>query len=291
MDKNDPRRQPTDDELDELNEHWHDPGDPDGVIAAEERQKWQQQYPPAPVTTKKPRRKRRWLVVLVLLILLPAATAGAYWFGNWEAGKSTPKPITTPKTAAPKQAQQPVVAPTTHYDSVAYNVGFDYPKTWKMTDTSAKLAVASPTMEFVTTTGEKVNAHLLLTVRHKQTVLSEFADGSAKAALDSQKITYKQPTPAQRAQSYISFLNYAASPLGGFDAVYITGDNGYLQAQAIPMAEVVGEDPLINITFVSCPTEDCASGTIASHNVATSVWKTDAVSKPVIALLQSLTLN
>jgi hypothetical protein len=75
------------------------------------------------------------------------------------------------------------------------------------------------------------------------------------------------------------------------DAVYVTGDSGYQQDQAIPMADVVKGDPLINVTFVSCPTDDCATGTLTPLSVTTATWQNSAIGKPATALLESLTLN
>lgn len=292
MDKNDPHRLPTDEELDELNEHWHDPGDPDGIIAAEEERRWQEQHAASgPARPQGYRRKRRWPVVLAAILLLGAATIGAYWFGNRMASAPSPKLRAATQTNVPKQTQLPPVAQTKHYDSTIYTIGFDYPATWKLTDTTTKLTVASPTMKFQTSDGKQVSGHVLMTVLRKQTVIPEFANGPATAVLASQKLTYKQPTSIQRAQTYLSFLGFAGNPVGGLDALYITGDSGYLQAQAIPMADVVKADPLISITFVNCATDDCATGSVTPYSVATSVWTAPIVSQPVTALLQSLTLN
>lgn len=291
MDKNDPRQQPTEDELDDLNEHWHDPGDPDGVIEAEEERKLPPRHPSAGVGMPRSyERKRRWPAVLLTLLLIAAATVGAYWFGNREAATPAPKPTANSAATAAKPST-PAAVPTTHYDSTIYTIGFDYPATWKLADTTTKLTVASPTMQFMTPDGKQVNGHVLFTVRNKQAVIPEFANGSATAVLASQKLTYKQPTAIQRAQTYLSFLQFPGSPAGGLDALYITGDSGYLQAQAIPMTDVVKGNPLVNVIFANCATEDCSTGTVTPYDVATSVWTAGSLGQQLTALLESLTLN
>jgi hypothetical protein len=291
MNKNDPRREPTDEELDELNEHWRDPGDPDGVIAAEEDRRWQaQQRGSSSVVPIKYHRKRRWPKVLLVLVLLVAATYGAYWYGDRQGSSPAPK-TSTAQTASPKPAQTTKAPLTTHYDSNTYTIGFDYLQTWKMADTATKLTVASPVMQFTTAAGKQVSGHILMTVRHKQTVISEFADGPARAALESQKLTYKNPTSIQRAQTYLSFLRFASAQDTGLDALYITGDIGYMEGQAIQMADVTTGDPLINVTFANCASDDCSTGTVTLYDVALNTWQLKTVSQPVTDLLQLLTLN
>lgn len=285
----DPKPEPDDEELDELNEHWNEPGDPDGVFEAEEQQRWQAEHPqPAAVA---PRKKRHpFLKALLILVLLAAATAGAWWIGNHEASApSTKLPAPTQSTKkAPATSQKPA-SPTTHYDSTRFGIGVDYPTTWKLTDTNDKLLIASPSTQLTTASGSKVQGHVLVTVQNKQSSIPGFPSGGAVSALESQKITYKQPTPIQRAQSYVSFLSY--TQITSLDAVYVTGDSGYLQNQLVPMSDVVQGNPLVSVTFVTCATSDCASGTPTPLTLQTSSWQTASFNQPVMNLLESIELE
>src|SRR4051812_45053412 len=61
---------------DELNEHVEDPGDPDGVVAAQKQKTWQQAYQASASAPKK--KKRRWPIILLVVLLLAATGGIAY---------------------------------------------------------------------------------------------------------------------------------------------------------------------------------------------------------------------
>jgi hypothetical protein len=288
MDKNDPRRTPTDEELDELNEHWEEPGDPDGVFAEEQRRKWRELHPAAPLPAA--RKKRRWPRVIVALVLLVAATYGAYWIGDHQA--STPassQPKTVQKTQHQSAPKQPVAPPVKTYESANFHMVLDYPATWKVTDTVSKLTFASPSLQLTQADGTKTSGHVLVTVQPKQTAIARYPADGAVAVLESQKLTYTHPTPIQRAQTYLSLLSYQQSD--GLDALYITGDSGYVQHQLVPLSDVLAGDPLIGASFASCSTPDCASGTVTPLTLLASSWPTASFSSQVVNLLQSIQLN
>jgi hypothetical protein len=289
----------TEDE-DHLNEHVDYPGDPDGLVAEEKQRKWQTEHLAASQsqpqsTAKSGKRKARWLTVPLILILIAAAAYGAYWFGSKQADKNSDKSHPAqqangqakPHTTTEKQA---ATTPTKHYDSATYTLGFDYPETWKVNDTAAKLMVASPAVSLTTAGGSKVEGHVVLTIQNQQTTIPSYPANGAVAILASEKLTYKQPTPVQRAQTYFSYLGYGTKS-GGLDALYITGDNGYQKDQNIPMSDVVKGNPLIGITFQSCTSVDCSTGTPTMLTVVASDWPTTAESKQVVDLIKSLQLN
>jgi hypothetical protein len=276
------------DESDELNEHVEEPGDPDGVHAADEERRWQETHP-APMATPAavPRHKRRWVVLLVI-VLVAAAAVGAYWFGNRKA--DAPSPKTPPNNTHQQQStKQPQNVPTKHYDSATYTLGFDYPETWTVSDTTAKLTVTSPAMQLVSASGARENAHVVVTIQNQQSAIAGYPAGGAVAALESDKLTYKQPTSIQRAQTYLSYLSY--SQANGLNALYITGDNGYQQGQQVPMSDIVKGNPLISVTFETCTSDDCSTGTPTPVAILATDWKNAAANKDVTALLQSITLN
>lgn len=285
----DPKPEPNDEELDELNEHWNEPGDPDGVFEAEEQERWQAEHP-QPVALP-PRKKRHpFLKALLVLVLLAAATAGAWWIGNHEASApSTKLPAPTQSSKKAPATSQKLASPTTHYDSTRFGIGVDYPTTWKLTDTNDKLLIASPSMQLTTENGSKVQGHVLVTVQNKQSSIPGFPSGGAVSALESQKITYKQPTPIQRAQTYVSFLSY--TQVSSLDAIYVTGDSGYLQNQLVPMSDVVQGNPLVSVTFVTCATSDCTSGTPTPLTLQASNWQNAFFNTPVMNLLKSIELE
>jgi hypothetical protein len=280
------------DELDDLNEHVELPGDPDGLVAAEEQRKWQAQHPKPSFAAAPPaKRKRRWPIVLLVVLLIAAAAAGAYWFGNKQADKTSSGSSTqqTNKTAGQKAASPATTAvPTKHYDSTTYTLGIDYPQTWALSDTSAKLTLISPAMQLVTASGA-TSGHAVVTFQNQQTTIAGYPSGGALAALESYKLTYKQPTSVQRAQSYVSYLGYAQTT--GLNALYVTGDNGYQQGQQVPMSDIIKGNPLISVTFQTCASSDCSTGTPTPITLLAAKWNDSAISKTILTLLASVTLD
>jgi cytoskeletal protein RodZ len=278
MDINDPRRPPSDEELDELNEHWVEPYDPKN----NDRADYFRNIAPAPGLPKGRVKKRHWVRALLILLLLAAIAGGAYY---WFVVRTNSKSATTTQQ---KQTQPTVtkstVKPTKHFDSANFSLGLDYPEDWTPVEDATKLTVTSPDISFTLSSGQKAQGKMVVTVRNKQTTLTEFAAGPGTAVLESEKIAYKKPTQNQRAQTYLTFVSYASDKANGLDAIYVAGDNGYQVGQAVPMTDVVQADPLINVTFVG------ATATSA-YSVAPASWKDPAISDPVKTILQSLTIN
>jgi cytoskeletal protein RodZ len=287
---------------DKLNDLVDHPGDPDGVVAAEKKQQWQAENPvphmpeldnPKP---KKRRKKLTWLWVLLSIILIGAAAYGAYWFGSNQADKkSAKKPAaqTQQQTASDQLAstsdKQTATVPTKHYDSTTYTLGFDHPQDWTVTDTVAKLVATSPVVSLKTSGGTTVNGHVVVTFQNQQTSIPGYPANDAVAVMASEKLTYTQPTQVQRAQTYLSYLSYGKA--NGLDALYITGDNGYQKDQNIPQTDVVKGNPLISVTFQSCTSADCSTGTPTMLTLVASDWASLASSKQVTNLLKSIQLN
>lgn len=274
-----------DDENDELNEYVEQPGDPDGVVAQEKMQQWRHDH--ALPETGPPKRRHPWLKALVALIIIAALAVGAYWYGTNRAGNGAPKQPQTSGNQNQKQVQ-PAVMPTKHYDSATYTLSFDYPENWTVADTPAKLTVTSPAMSLTGVDGKSVQAHAVVGIQNPQSTVPGYPAAGAVAALTSDKLTYKQPTTIQRAQTYLSYLSYKGS---GLDALYITGDNGYQQGQQVPMSDVAKGNPLISVVFETCSTVDCSGTGSIPVTLQASAWANNPAAKDVINLLESIELN
>lgn len=280
------------DEPDELNEHVHDPGDPDGIVAAEQRRRWQERHPtPQRAPQGQHRPKRIWPKIVLVAAVLAAAAVGSFWLGNHQASKkqTAKSPTATKSQASQAKPQQRAQAATEtkHYDSSIYTLGFDYPKTWTVSDTSARLAVTSPVTQLSTAVGSKINGRVVVTIQNPVSSIAGFPAGGAVASLASSHLTYKQPSSVQRAQTYLSYLSFGTG--SGVDALYITGDNGYQQGQLVPMSDVVKGNPLISVMFTSCADENCTAPKTVT--VGAGWWQASVVSKDVTNLIESIVLQ
>ena len=233
----------------------------------------------------------KWLIAAVLVIAM--AGGAAYWFlfrtppAKQNTGSSDT--IQQATNAQPEEAD----APTKQHESTHFFLAFDYPETWTVTDDgSGQIIIKSPATRLKAAGGQNAQGQVAITIQGKQASLEEFKRGNAVAARDSEKITYLKPTSSQRAQTYLSFANYAGSQAKGTDAVFITGDSGYQKDQAIPMVDIAKVDPLIRVSFTRCNGTDCAgSNGAAGLTIATESWETTAALKAARALLTSLSIQ
>lgn len=240
--------------------------------------------PQQPPKAKRPMRK--WFVILIVLILV-AGSAGAYWYMGRKPKAPAAKANTPAQQAAPLISSQ-----TQNHSSPDFNLSFDYPTDWTVTDTlgSGVITVRSPALQLKDAQSQSFTGQIVFTIRSKQVPLPEFDKGNATAIRVSEKIAYSKPSASQRGSTYISFLNYASSAGSTLDGIYVTGDVGYQKDQAIPKADIVPIDPVVNVSFVKCANSSCnADG--AAIGIAPSAWDDAAFSGPLKKMLQSLTIN
>jgi cytoskeletal protein RodZ len=248
-------------------------------------------YEPLPPQYQKSQSKKGRYVLIALAILLLAG-ALAYWF------LLKPKPAKTPSTSpastlsVKNSGSKESALDTDHHESPSFNLGFDYPKSWKVSDISGsdKIVVTSPSMKLKNTDGQQVDGQIVITIRGKTQKLSEFDKGAATAVSSSEKITYTKPSEIQRGDTYISFVSFANSKDTGLDAIYITGDAGYQKNQTVPAVDISKIDPITNVTFVKCNDSKC-TGTGTALTVNPDSWKDSNFSKPIKTVLQSLAIQ
>jgi hypothetical protein len=228
---------------------------------------------------------------------LTGALGGVGWY-FWlrKEPKDAPASQSTGQTTQPvgegKDNYDDTVV-TKHFTSSAFGLDFDYPEQWKAAEgADNKIVVISPAMKFNVPGDEGTEyAQVIFTVQHKQSSLPEFKTGNALAVRESEKMAYKKPSQVQRANTYLSFLNYAASKSKGIDGVYITGDFGYTKDQYVPQDEVVKADPLITVAFRHCNDDyDCKTpGDLMT--VSTDFWDTPEAAKDIKTLLESIVVQ
>ncbi len=230
---------------------------------------------------------------LLLIVVLTSGAAAGVWF-LWLKEE---KPIISTnnsqqnKMDAPSPPSAKTVDPVDTYSSSRLFLLFDHPKNWKVSEDNKIMAVSPPT-KLKTAGGLTQTGEIVLTIRSAQTSLPDFKAGNPTAVIESEKINYARPTQAQRAATYISFLSYAGAVSKGLDGVYVSGDNGYLADQLVPMADIIKANPLITVTFQSCPEVTCAANSARTPlTIATSSWKDDKLAKPIKAMLQSLVVE
>lgn len=240
--------------------------------------------------------KRTWLRVLgwviLILIILGLVGGGAYYYMHHKKAAAPATSSQQSGTSNNTQQAAPKV-PTKQYTSSNFNLSFNYPQDWVVTDTGGgKLTVTSSTMQLTDASGQSQKGIVVMTIQNENAAdFSMFKTGSAVAVLNSQKIAYSNPTPTQRANTYISFLQYAATTThGGLDSINVTGDLGYQKDQTIPETDIQKVSPVITVTFLQCASDACA-GTPKAMTISSTMWNSQSFSAPITTMIESLSLQ
>ncbi|HYH75675.1 MAG TPA: hypothetical protein VD735_07010 [Candidatus Saccharimonadales bacterium] len=244
--------------------------------------------------TPEKKRKPVWVKILLSLLLVVALGVLATVLysklvdTNKDDGSLQTKPV---KTAQQKEVEDVPVRATKPYSSATFNMTIMHPEGWTATENAGVLKIVSPATKMRAVSGKEMKGQVTVTFSGKGQNLAAFDAGNATAVIPSEKLTYTQPTSVQRAQTYLSFAQYAATTAGSaaLDALYVTGDYGYQVDQAIPKIDMANLDPLISVTFASCNDSACKATTPMS--IGAGSWRDKAFSVPIISTLESLAIN
>ena len=241
---------------------------------------------------KKPRKKWVKVVWMMICVIIVLAIAATLYLTLVDTNKDDgSKATTTPtKNAQQKKVADTPVTATKDYSSTGFNLSLKYPEGWTPAEADGKVVITSPATSFTNVSGKPITGKIVIALNAKGQNLTSFDAGNATAVLDSEKITYKQPTQVQRAQTYLSFAQYVATTMpSALDAIYVTGDYGYQKDQAIPKVDMANLDPVISVTFLRCSDAKCTAST--PDSIAASNWKNKSFSMPITSTLESLAVN
>jgi len=226
---------------------------------------------------------------LIILVLLGSL---AYLYGR----STKPKVVATKTTITHKTVTKVATGSTvpsvtlTNYSSASFNLSVSYPTTWAVSSNgNTSISFTSPEMHLTAASGKSVDGEVVLSVFNQGAVPAAFGSNS-QAVLASQIVVYSSPTPTQAAQTYISFVQYPATTLmGGLDAIYVSGNDGYMQAQDIPVTDINQIDPLIITSFEECQDTTCSN--LANLTISSSMWSQKSFSTPILDIIKSFSFN
>lgn len=247
------------------------------------------QPPQAPISTLQQQAKLKRIALIVIIVLFTLfAAVGVYLVAFRQSPQETSQP--QPAQAPAQDQQQPVQAPITqateNFSSSRLFLSFDYPADWTAQEeqsgksvkvTSNQLALPGATSQ--------TQGIVQMTIRASGSELPEFDSGNAVAVLPSEKISYSNPSPAQRGDTYLSYLAFAGSSAGLINGIYITGDFGYKQDQAIPKVDIEKIDPIVSVQFYACDGQ-CTQPT----GVGRDLPETE-IGQAIVTMLKSLRIN
>jgi cytoskeletal protein RodZ len=238
---------------------------------------------------------KKWYLIIPLILIILAALGIAGWYMKplfMHKASPTPKPKVSQQTSNTPKTEPKDESNSTdfkEYTATNFPITLKYPSNWKPSETANEVDILSPKQALKNAAGSTAQGAVLLRIRHQQATLPEFKTGNAAAVLPSENIKYTSPAAGQRASTYLSFLQYAATTTkGGLDGLYITGNLGYQHAQAIPQTDVAKIDPLITVSFLDC-TSTCTTASPAL-TVSSTIWTGD-FQKIIETMLESLQIS
>ena len=237
---------------------------------------------------------RKWPYVVSAIIAVLALGGVAYWYFALRQPSEQPQPSVpaTPATPRPQTGPtQPEPLSTKPYTSSAFGMSFTYPDTWTVKEENTLITVTAPPEKRQNAAGQAITGKTVITFNHKGQNLAAFDAGNAVAVRTSEKMKYTNPTQAQRAETYLTFAQYAATTTtGALDAIYVTGNYGYQKYQAIPKVDLMNADPLISVTFVRC-SDDACQGPVSPTAIQASAWDSESFKRSVLTTLQSISID
>lgn len=237
------------------------------------------------------RSKTKKLMTAVFAVLaVVLAGAGIYW--QFLRDEPAPVPAAQPAGVEVSTPENDTFfsEETKTYTSSTFSLSVEHPADWVVNDEATDhFTITSPSVELP----EADSVRVVLTVRSKAAPLPGFDAGNAIAIRASELLTYANPSSVQRGQTHLSFLQYAeTSATDAMDALFITGDTGYLEGQAVPKADLVPVEPIISITFEqNCSGELCGDTDLPLVGVPVSLWDDENFSQPLKDMLQSLSIR
>lgn len=166
---------------------------------------------PAPAPSKRRGFKKPLIILLVVLIVAGLGLAA------WKVLGKKPKPASQANTNAqptqpasvPKATSDiPSVTSTKDFTAQTLAVEFKYPSSWTATEKDGGISVISPTFSYQTKTGSNVKGYFKVYIRNTARSIDSKYIGRAYAVQPTQKLTYLNPNPNQRKDTYLSFFGY-----------------------------------------------------------------------------------
>jgi type II secretory pathway pseudopilin PulG len=240
---------------------------------------------------KPPKNKAGKLLIVLLIIAVIAGAALGYLVIKDRSNKQKLASSVSNQTKTALQPLSDIGGPTTSYNAINFSLSVNYPKSWTVnSSSSSSLSFTSPTTSLKSDLGKSTLGRAILTVLPKGQLPPLISTSSTVAVLPSQLFTYTKPSQSQAAQAYLSFFQYpSTNVIGGLDALYITGNLGYVKTQTVVANDIKSLDPLVSVVFVECQNQSC--GSTKPLTVSSSIWNDKSLQEPILNMIKSFVFN
>ncbi len=228
-------------------------------------------------------------IAVVIVVIVLAVLAGSKLLHKSSPAKQL-KVVYHTSSSAP--VNNSTSTGTRSYTAQNYGLTFSYPASWSIFDngTGPMTATSSP-MQLTDAANKKIIGEITMTVEPQGQLPSGFTSGTDLAVLNSQLVSYAQPSSSQSAQTYISFVQYSnATVKGSLNGIYVTGNYGYQKDQVIPASDLQNIDPLITITFTQCGNTTCTAN-LTPLILSSNDWNETSFQKPILDMIRSFVFS
>ena len=230
----------------------------------------------------------RLLAILLAVVIVGFGVYLLFFHSKAPAAHSTHQASSMANHTSSSSNAKAAPVSTQSYTATNFNLSFNYPTGWTVVNSgTGPMTVTSPPMQLTSADGSLVTGQVTMTIQAQGQIPASFSAGTALAVLNSQHITYKQPTSSQASQTYLSFVQYSSTNTkGGLDGIYVTGNYGYVKDQDIPASDINNVNPLITITFTKCGNSACTMNLIPL-SIASTLWSKSEFQAPILTTLRS----
>jgi hypothetical protein len=179
---------------------------------------------PSPVRAPKESHKGT-IISIILIILAGAAGLGAWKFvlnSSKKADSTNVDKIAANNPTPTTKTDVPSANATEVYNSTILNLGFKYPKTWKVTEANGGIRVESPTFNFPASNLGNIDGIFRVYIRQGARKIDGSYIGKGIAIKTSDVLTYTQPEPDQRKTTLLS--SFGSETIDIFSFFLIAGN-------------------------------------------------------------------
>ena len=261
--------------------------------------------PPEP-SAKKPKRSKKnvALMLAVILVNVGIAATSAYLFVKNPAVTVAATTAASPaydnnevvKVLTDQQSVQLQVADaaankkTQHYVSQTGIIEFDYPTLWRISasDDDANIRITSATFNYTDNKGaSKIGSiEMSITQQAKLSSYFKFVDDDYVIKEAPLKVTYKNPSPVQRKETYFNFSGYQD---GEAIAGFVSGNLTYKVGDTVGSKKISAIDPFIALYINGCPNGGCHAFSPAT--LTSRVWQQNTQMQQTQDIIASLRIN
>lgn len=191
---------------------------------------------------------------------------------------------TTAKQPASSDITQEDLSET--YTSKLLSVGFSYPKSWKISESSSGIKIESPAFNYTPAEAASLDGNFRIFIRQGSRDVDSKYIGSGIAIKPSEKLTYTSPAIGQRTETWLSSFGYNSADIFSY---FLVAGNFQLE-RSDTLGPNYGKEPDTYLVVGGYSSLDNADD-MAMNSVDLDYYATTTAYKEALQILASIQLN